>query len=89
MHLYVRLSVALTKATASRVPRVHGTSNTGALRIHWDELKNSTDRESDDGEWNSEALSQCSASKYICAKLILNLQLTHWLIQSENVLDIG
>ncbi len=35
-----------SKAKASRVPhtRAYGTSNTGALRIHSDELNNSTDR---------------------------------------------
>ncbi len=38
-----------------------------------------------DGERNSEALSQCSASEYICAKLILNLQL----VKFENLLAIG
>ncbi len=34
------------KATASRVPqtRTYGTSNTGALRIHSDKLKNTTYR---------------------------------------------
>ncbi len=35
--MYGRLSLALsalTKAMASRAARVHGTSNTGALRIH-------------------------------------------------------
>ncbi len=42
--MYVRLSLALTKSTARHAPRVHDTSNTGALRIHSDELKNSTDR---------------------------------------------
>ncbi len=58
--LHVRLSHSLSlslslslsaceeksKVTASRVPhtRAYGTSNTGALRIHSDELNNSTDR---------------------------------------------
>jgi len=44
-----------SKATKSRGPqtRAYGTSNTGALRIHSDELKNSTDR-----LMNSETLMQ-------------------------------
>ncbi len=42
-----------------------------------------------DGEISSEAFRQCSASEYICAKLIRSLQLTHWRIQSKNVLAIG
>ncbi len=54
--LHVRLSLSLSlslsaceeknKGTASRLPhtRAYVTSNTGALRIHSDELNNSTDR---------------------------------------------
>ncbi len=76
---------ALSKATASCAPRVHGT---GALHIHWDKLKNNTNRLTESktlkrsvrvfGEW-----------KYICAKLILSLQRTHWWVKSDNLLAIG
>ncbi len=66
---------------ASRAIRVHSTSNTGALRIHWDDLKNSTDRLT---ERNYDALSIYTQHSYICAKLILSL-----IIKSENLLAIG
>ncbi len=58
--MYVRLSLdlsALTKATASRVPRVHGTSN-NSCAAHPFRLTEKYHR-SLDGERNSEALSQC------------------------------
>ncbi len=76
----------LTKATASRAPRIHDMSNTGAQRNHWDELKNSTD-----GLTERETLKRSVSVPRvnILAKLILSLQLTHWRIQSENVLAIG
>lgn len=62
--------------------KVYGTSNTDALRIHWDELKIYCLMESKTrkhsvrvfGKWN-----------YICAKLILGLQLTHWRVKFANI----
>ncbi len=73
MH-YMRLSRSLSlfeksKAAASRVShtRAYSTSNTGALRIHSDELNNSTDRLTE-----SETLMGL-VDKYICATLIHRL----------------
>ncbi len=66
----------------------YGTSNTAALHIQSDDLKNSTDRLTE-----SETL-KCSVSvfgewQYICAKLTHSLQLTHWWVKSEHLLSSG
>ncbi len=60
----------------------------GALRIHWDERKNSTDRLTV-SELLKRSVSVFCEWKYVCAKLILSLQLTHWRVKSENLLASG
>ncbi len=79
-----------SKVTASRVlhTRAYGTSNTGALRIHSDDLKNSTDRLTE-SETLKRSVRVFSEWKYICAKLIHSLQLTHLRVKSDYLLASG
>ncbi len=64
------------------------TSDTGVLQIHWDELKNITDRLTE-SETLKHSVSVFGEWKCICAKLLLSLQLTHWRIKSKNWLASG
>ncbi len=79
-----------SKVTASRAlhTRAYCTSNTGALRIHSDDLKNSTDHLTE-SETLKRSVSVFGEWQYICAKLIDSLQLTHWWIKSEYLLASG
>ncbi len=88
LSLSARVCETKRRRDMRRYTRVYGTSKAGVLRIHWDELKNSTDRLTE-SETLKHSISVFGEWKYTCAKLILNLQLTYWRVKSENLLAGG
>ncbi len=87
------LSLCLSLHVRRRVVRLHtrvyGTPNTQTqVRCASIEMKNIKERLTD-SETLKRSVSVFGEWKYISAKLILSLQLTHWRAKSEKLLAIG